>query len=155
MLFFISGASLALGKFRPRSFVQKVGGITAAGLLQNFLIWKAGPQDPECSFSAAKALTKCSEQGVLLDFTVASHSGSIFPIMFQFWYTIFLMLFVAEDVALYLSLQALSAGASLSAQLPAVALRWLGVSALYAYFCWSSLPRGDLLLIMVLEAVFS
>lgn len=156
LLFFVSGAALALGPYSAASSGRgigptflKVGVLTLAGLALNGLIFLAGPRDERCSLEMAEKL-HC--KGPLMDFLIAPNAGSLFPILYQFWYTLFLLLFLAEDAPLYRELLSLSTGGEPS--LPRLLLRWLAASALYvlAGLAPPALHLQDVLLLVAAEA---
>ena len=91
-------------------------------------------------------------KGPLMDFLIAPNAGSLFPILYQFWYTLFLLLFLAEDAPLYRELLSLSTGGEPS--LPRLLLRWLAASALYvlAGLAPPALHLQDVLLLVAAEA---
>lgn len=149
VLFYISGASLALSKAPLKSTLMKIGAITLVGMAQNWVIFALGPKDPSCSFKDREK--PACQTGIALDFLIAPQAGLIFPIVYQFWYTLMLMLFIAEDFIMYAQLRAAHAAQSL--QVHYLVLRFLMVAAMYVYFTIGLVEWPDILFIVVCEAV--
>eukprot|EP01065_Artemidia_motanka_P030113 TRINITY_DN36129_c0_g1_i1.p1 TRINITY_DN36129_c0_g1~~TRINITY_DN36129_c0_g1_i1.p1 ORF type:complete len:456 (+),score=96.26 TRINITY_DN36129_c0_g1_i1:41-1369(+) len=88
MLFWVSGAAASLSRdgLRLRPLLM----LLAVGLLSNYVLWLAGPMDPDCG-----PLEPCTGRGLIFDFTIAPHSGRLFPVLYQMWYVAALILFAA------------------------------------------------------------
>jgi len=87
-LFWVSGAAAAASTSRsPTAGTGKLLMFSAVGMASNAIIWFLGPQKPECTPGSP-----CKGEGVLITFTVAPWTGTIFPIVFQMWYTLALLM---------------------------------------------------------------
>eukprot|EP00929_Paragymnodinium_shiwhaense_P024200 TRINITY_DN14970_c0_g2_i2.p1 TRINITY_DN14970_c0_g2~~TRINITY_DN14970_c0_g2_i2.p1 ORF type:complete len:298 (-),score=13.57 TRINITY_DN14970_c0_g2_i2:738-1631(-) len=98
-LFWVSGASLACAKGNLRPVYIKTIAITLIGCFSNYLVYMVGPRDDRCSFRDAPEGIDC--KGMLINFVVAPKAGILFLILFQFWFTVFLLVFVTEDCLFY------------------------------------------------------
>jgi len=165
LLFSINGAALSFARDSVASTVKKVGLVTLVGLAINACLWYLGPQDDSCSLTESlKNETKC--QGLLLNFVVAPHSGKAFAIVFQFWYTIFLLLILVQDYILFWFLRLLhdrsaeeppppvsaKAWAWMAGRLVGISVFWFGLSQ------WSlgshQLSAVEVMGVILLEIVF-
>jgi len=117
MLFWVSGAASSFSyKGDWASLAKgttKIAAITILGVLANGVAWAMGPQDPQCS-----AMSPCIGKGVLFDFTIVPDSGKIFPIVFQMWFTMCLMLLMLLNRPLFCAL-------SQQGSVRAVSVQWL------------------------------
>lgn len=106
LLFFITGASLALSQCRIAMACRKIAVITVVGMCCNAIIYVIGPMDGDCSLTKYRTIpdaeTRC--RGWAIDFAVVSGAGCMFSVMYQFWFTVFLLGFLLEDAVLYRSL---------------------------------------------------
>lgn len=105
------------------------------------------PQDPLCS-----PMDPCPDRGILFDFTVVPNGGVVFPIVFQMWFTMALMILVILNKPLF---DALSNRGSARM----VAVQWLLtvilIAALVQVSDPSNLSMWHLLsLIAICEALF-
>jgi hypothetical protein len=91
------------------------------------MIFLIGPQDDKCSFTASQVQEDC--KGLLIDFVVAPHAGTLFLILFQFWFTLFLLAFITEDCVLYACLRNMQTSTSLP--LRDLILRFVGLTVFY------------------------
>lgn len=166
LLFFVSGSALAHHQ-RLWASLEKLVKITVVGMSLNALVYFAGPRNEECSFVDAPSMPEC-QRGFLLNFTIAPHSGSLFPILYQFWFTVFLMLFLVEDAGLFTALRSLEGAATDPGSgsgvwppqqaLTQMALSWVGTAGLYVLMSLLGSPAVfsfEFVGFVVLEGVFS
>mmetsp|Transcript_30943 Transcript_30943/g.82167 ORF Transcript_30943/g.82167 Transcript_30943/m.82167 type:complete len:453 (-) Transcript_30943:14-1372(-) len=145
LLFWVSGASIGCsyrGGF-PKG-IPKILTITAVGVVSNALVWVVGPMDENCPFGAQA----CASKGLLFNFTIAPYCGYIFPIVYQMWYTMMLVVMMIVNWPMF----EVSYG-SLSASF--IIVQWALLSAIYGtgLFFIENFGRAYLMLVL-LEALF-
>jgi len=97
LLFWISGCSLGLSTDRHMidDSMRKVLLITLVGCFCNSILWGLGPMDSRCGYWDRHS-EECS--GILFDYVVAPGvAGAYYGIVFQFWFTLFLLVFLMES----------------------------------------------------------
>mmetsp|Transcript_51560 Transcript_51560/g.130360 ORF Transcript_51560/g.130360 Transcript_51560/m.130360 type:complete len:795 (+) Transcript_51560:51-2435(+) len=151
ILFYISGAAMALGGGSLGPFLLKISLVTLCGCGQNYVLYATGPQDPNCSFDR-RTHDEC-QTGLWLDFLIAPKSGQIFPIIYQLWYTIALVIFISEDIALYSEVRRAYAEKQVRAH--CLVLRYFCVAGLYALSVMGKIPIAEFCLLLALEALSS
>jgi len=97
LLFWISGYALGLGKEKAISSLWKIALITVLGIGVNAIVYALGPMDDGCSYhnSRGKNQEYCAGKNSIISFGVGTGNG-LFSILFQFWFTVFLMVFLAQ-----------------------------------------------------------
>jgi len=153
ILFWISGCSMGIGKGgNICDSIRKVGLITAVGMAVNFGIWAAGPGDDSCSYQKSIDPNTPDDEcnGVLFDWVVAPGGGELFAVLFQFWFTLFLMIFLGEVLPLWNALREIRDNAGETWSLPdasalkGAGLHWVIVTAVYVGFSfWLDEPAGS------------
>jgi len=117
LLFWVSGAAASLSYkgdwVRLSRGLVKVGAITITGLLANGIVWATSPQEPQCS-----PMSQCTGNGTIFDFTVVPDAGKVFPVIFQMWFTMCLLLLVLLNRPLFCAL-------SQQGSMRAVSVQWM------------------------------
>lgn len=135
LLFWVSGAAAACSfKGIPRGTVKLLL-FSAIGMSANAACWYLGPRSPRCSPPGPGQVARCEGEGVLFDFTTVAHSGTLFPIVFQMWYTAFLVIFAMLSWPLFIALSGSSTkGRALTQQTRLMFLfaSWFLACAVYA-----------------------
>lgn len=151
MLFYVSGAAAACSyKGRPRGLLKLLL-FTILGMGLNFGLWELGPRHSECDIGSYESKPECS--GLVFDFLICPWAGNVFPILFQMWYTAFLLIFLLLSWPLMSFLYSRACG------LPMVGLQFLLTSGIYGLLVWLSGSRvpspGALAAVLIcLEAAF-
>eukprot|EP00927_Polykrikos_kofoidii_P049246 TRINITY_DN43331_c0_g1_i1.p1 TRINITY_DN43331_c0_g1~~TRINITY_DN43331_c0_g1_i1.p1 ORF type:complete len:476 (-),score=21.65 TRINITY_DN43331_c0_g1_i1:155-1495(-) len=130
ILFWVSGKAQGLKK-DGRPTVRGLCNLfllTFIGMFSNLCLWQASPRDPSCS-----PQQPCHGKGRLVDFSIIYDSGYIFPIIFQMWYVIALIILTLVNWPLC---------AVLSLERPAdpgvLILQWGATTMLCFLFLWAA-----------------
>ena len=122
LLFWVSGSALGCsygtGVLKLKDKLQPLAVFTAVGMACNAFLWWSSPRNPECSLAAydrvklggaaAASISPCANKGLFFDFTVVADSGTVFPVVFQMWFTIALMLILVVNWPVNLKSQILT-----------------------------------------------
>jgi len=154
LLFWVSGAAASLSYkgdlVRFSRVLAKIAAITVAGLLANGLVWAASPQEPQCS-----PASPCTGKGIIFDFTIVPNAGKVFPVIFQMWFTMCLLLLVLLNRPLFCAL-------SQQGSMRAVLVQWICTMLLSMAAVQLSAPKDGRILstwpllawIALCEAIF-
>jgi len=138
LLFWVSGAAASISYkgdwMRLNRSLAKIGAITITGLFVNGLIWAASPQEPQCS-----PMSPCTGKGTIFDFTVVPDAGKVFPVIFQMWFTMCLLLLMFLNRPLFCAL-------SQQGSMLAVSVQWLCTMLLSTAALQVSAPKGGSIL---------
>ena len=111
LLFYVSGAASACSfKHAPGGF-GKIAVYTFLGVALNGVLWVMGPQNPECDPGSCVTRPEC--KGAVFDFTISPWSGKLFPILFQMWYCVMLVVFMLINWPLFAYLHQKRCGAAI------------------------------------------
>jgi len=126
---------------------------TVFGLALNAGLWYLGPQIPSCE-PMAKHKPECADRGLVFHFTVCPWAGTIFPIVFQMWYTVMLAIFMLLNWPMCLMMYAPES----SGRIPLLLVQWLCTLGIYAGLIWGdgalSSPALVFLLLSFFEVLF-
>lgn len=155
-LFWVSGGAVACsfkGESLPR--ISRLLIFTGVGMVFNLVLWLLSPADPACG-PGNVGDELCHRKGWVFDFSVVDHSGIVFPIVFQMWYTLALMLFMVIQWPLITALGATSSAVS---RLKLGLVQWICSSSLLLlgiFVVGAECPRPFLaaILAVVCEAAF-
>jgi len=96
LLFWVSGGatSCCLGELkRP---VKKLLCLLVLGVGLNVFLWVLGPMNPQCD-----PASRCPGKGSLFNFTIVPWAGWVYPLIYQMWYVIYVLLFMLMNLGIF------------------------------------------------------
>lgn len=155
VLFWISGASLALG-FRSdvcgllKKSMLKLSVLSVIGISLNAVMWNLSPRNQDCSINHLE-WPQCKGKGVLFDFTEDPNSGSVEPYFNQMWYTVALLLLMPLSIPYFRAVAGFGGHHWLVLQFALTAAVYIALALLAEEV---SQPGPVLACLLVSEAVF-